>query len=174
MCNYDLSAIARDVDRDAVSRRARGMRGLVHDCGRIVAEQREGLGAFDLSTLVEPYRLEGKKMMGLEICEPLGRRVPDVVVYPTGGGTGVLEVYRAIEQLSALGWLREARQPRFVVIHPARGDRGHHRLPQAGACAAAIESLRRSGWIKADDELLTFNTGAGTKYVELLPPLPPL
>lgn len=211
--------------------------GLIHDCGRRVAQMREELDAFDVSTLKEPYRLEGKKTMGLEICEQLGWRVPDVVVYPTGGGTGLLGVHAAIAALARLGWLREARQPRFVVVQasgcapivrawergadeaetfePAHtlasglrvpkavGDRmmleilretggtaiaiddrelladmallarseGLCACPEAGACVSAIRSLRASGYIRPDDEVLTFNTGAGTKYVELLPEL---
>ncbi|MBX7079081.1 MAG: threonine synthase [Nannocystaceae bacterium] len=211
--------------------------GLIHDCGRVVAEQREALGAFDLSTLKEPYRLEGKKTMGLELLEQLGWRVPDVVVYPTGGGTGLIGVHAAIAAAAALGWLDEARQPRFVAVQAsgcapivrafergqdeaalfegahtcasglrvpkAVGDRmmlqilrstggtaiaidddtlmdatrelarseGINACPEAGACIAAIRRLRASGWLRADDEVVTFNTGAGTKYVEQLPPL---
>ncbi|MBC8069036.1 MAG: threonine synthase, partial [Deltaproteobacteria bacterium] len=109
--------------------------GLIHDCGRVVAERRDELGAFDVSTLKEPYRLEGKKTMGFEICEQLGWRVPDVVVYPTGGGTGLVGVHKAIAELIALGWLPETRQPRYVAVQ-ASGCAPIVRAFEAGAAEA--------------------------------------
>jgi threonine synthase len=109
--------------------------GLIHECARVLAERRDELGVFDLSTLKEPYRLEGKKTMGLEICEALGWRVPDVVVYPTGGGTGLVGVHKAIEELTSLGWLTQPRQPRFVAVQ-ASGCAPIVRAFEAGASEA--------------------------------------
>ena len=82
--------------------------GLITDCGRIVREGKEHLGWFDMSTLKEPYRIEGKKTMGLELAEQFGWRLPDVIVYPTGGGTGLIGMWKAFEELAELGWLEDA------------------------------------------------------------------
>ena len=79
--------------------------GLINDCGRIVREGKEHLGWFDLSTLKEPYRIEGKKTMGLELAEQFGWVLPDVIVYPTGGGTGLIGMWKAFDELAELGWL---------------------------------------------------------------------
>jgi threonine synthase len=88
--------------------------GLITDCGRVVREGTERMGWFDLSTLKEPYRLEGKKTMGLELAEQLGWRLPDVVLYPTGGGTGLIGMWKAFAELRALGWLSSPKLPRLV------------------------------------------------------------
>src|SRR5919199_3922460 len=79
--------------------------GLIGDAGAIVAGAVAGDGWFDVSTLKEPYRLEGKKTMGLELFEQLGRRLPDVILYPTGGGVGLIGIHKALHELRALGWL---------------------------------------------------------------------
>src|SRR5213596_4160610 len=79
--------------------------GLINDCGRIVREGKERLGWFDLSTLKDPYRLEGKKTMGLELAEQLGWTMPDVLLYPTGGGTGLVGIPKGYEELRAMGWV---------------------------------------------------------------------
>jgi threonine synthase len=84
--------------------------GLITDCGAIVRQGKEPMGWFDLSTLKEPYRIEGKKTMGLELAEQLGWRLPDVIVYPTGGGTGLIGMWKAFDELARLGWL-EAQGP---------------------------------------------------------------
>ncbi len=89
--------------------------GLIHDCGRIVGQGRETMGWFDASTLKEPYRIEGKKTMGLELAEQLGWRVPDAIFYPTGGGTGLIGMWKAFEELEAIGWLG-AKRPRMVAV----------------------------------------------------------
>jgi threonine synthase len=73
------------------------------------------IGWFDLATLKEPYRLEGKKTMGLELAEQLGWETPDYLVYPTGGGTGLVGIWKAYEELAAMGWIKPA-QPRFVAV----------------------------------------------------------
>jgi threonine synthase len=88
--------------------------GLIGDAGAIVAGEVGGGGWFDVSTLKEPYRLEGKKTMGLEIYEQLGRRVPDVIVYPTGGGVGLIGIHKALGELRELGWL-DGPLPRLVA-----------------------------------------------------------
>jgi threonine synthase len=90
--------------------------GLINDCGRIVREGRERLGWFDLSTLKEPYRLEGKKTMGLELAEQCGWKLPDVILYPTGGGTGLVGMWKAFAELQALGWLESETLPRMVCV----------------------------------------------------------
>ena len=79
--------------------------GLINDCGKIVKEGAERLGWFDLSTLKEPYRIEGKKTMGLELAEQFGWSLPDTIFYPTGGGTGLIGMWKAFQELSSLGWL---------------------------------------------------------------------
>ena len=88
--------------------------GLITDCGRIVREGAERMGWFDVSTLKEPYRLEGKKTMGLELAEQLGWRLPDVILYPTGGGTGLIGMAKAFAELGELGWLKSETRPRLV------------------------------------------------------------
>ncbi len=89
--------------------------GLIDDCGKIVAQRKEAEGWFDVSTLKEPYRVEGKKTMGYEIAEQLGWTLPDVVVYPTGGGTGLIGMWKAFDEMEALGWIGPAR-PRMVSV----------------------------------------------------------
>lgn len=88
--------------------------GLITDCGRIVGEGKAHKGWFDVSTLKEPYRLEGKKTMGYELAEQLGWELPDVILYPTGGGTGLIGMAKAFAEMEELGWLRGARRPRFI------------------------------------------------------------
>ncbi len=88
--------------------------GLITDCGRLVREGADRMGWFDLSTLKEPYRLEGKKTMGLELAEQRDGLLPDVILYPTGGGTGLIGMAKAFQELGELGWLRSAKRPRLV------------------------------------------------------------
>jgi len=101
--------------------------GLINDCGRIIAERKAAEGWFDLSTLKEPYRLEGKKTMGYEITEQLGWHVPDVIIYPTGGGTGLIGMWKAFGELEELGWIGSAR-PRMVSV-------------QASGCAPIVKAF---------------------------------
>jgi threonine synthase len=89
--------------------------GLITDCGRIVRENAEQMQWFDMSTLREPYRLEGKKTMGLELAEQLEWRLPDVILYPTGGGTGLIGMWKAFAELSELGWLGRHKLPRMIA-----------------------------------------------------------
>jgi len=92
--------------------------GLITDCGRVAAEGVAQHGRFDLSTLKEPYRLEGKKTMGYELAEQMGWRLPDVILYPTGGGTGLIGMWKAFGELEALGWIGSER-PRMVSVQSA-------------------------------------------------------
>ncbi|HEX9445220.1 MAG TPA: threonine synthase [Candidatus Binatia bacterium] len=102
--------------------------GLINDCGRIIAERKESEGWFDVSTLKEPYRLEGKKTMGLEIAEQLDWKLPDVIIYPTGGGTGLVGMWKGFAELEAIGWIG-ARRPRMVSV-------------QAEGCAPIVRAFR--------------------------------
>lgn len=89
--------------------------GLINDCGKIVGEGKESVGWFDVSTLKEPYRIEGKKTMGLELAEQLGWKLPDVIFYPTGGGTGLIGMWKAFAELKELGWI-DGPMPRMVAV----------------------------------------------------------
>jgi threonine synthase len=89
--------------------------GLINDCGRIVGEGKEAMGWFDFSTLKEPYRIEGKKTMGLELADQMGWKVPDVIFYPTGGGTGLIGMWKAFDELTKIGWLT-GKLPRMVAV----------------------------------------------------------
>ncbi len=89
--------------------------GLIGDCGRIIAEGSDDVGWFAVSTLKEPYRIEGKKTMGLELAEQMGWELPDVIFYPTGGGTGLIGMWKAFAELIELGWI-ECELPRMVAV----------------------------------------------------------
>ncbi len=104
--------------------------GLITDFGRIVGEGKEQLGWFDVSTLKEPYRIEGKKTMGLELAEQLDWQLPDVILYPTGGGTGLIGMWKAFAELQALGWLDSSKLPRMVAV-------------QSDGCAPIVRAFER-------------------------------
>ncbi len=210
--------------------------GLITDCGRIVREGKQRLDWFDLSTLKEPYRIEGKKTMGLELAEQFEWDLPDVILYPTGGGTGLIGMWKAFQELATLGWL-QGKTPKFprmvsvqstgcapiatafaagsrfaepfanaatiasgIRVPAAVGDfmildavresggtaltveeariREWMRLvassegiaicPETAACIGALEQLSSSGWIRPEERVVVFNTGAAQKYVEAL------
>ncbi|AMO70641.1 threonine synthase [Sphingorhabdus sp. M41] len=103
--------------------------GLINDCGKIVADGEAELGWFNLSTLKEPYRIEGKKTMGLELVEQLGWEVPDVIFYPTGGGTGLIGMWKAFDELEAIGFIG-SRRPRMVAV-------------QATGCAPIVDAWEK-------------------------------
>jgi threonine synthase len=90
--------------------------GLINDCGRIVREGLATMEWFDVSTLKEPYRIEGKKTMGLELAEQCEWKLPDVILYPTGGGTGLIGMWKAFAELRAMGWLESPTLPRMVAV----------------------------------------------------------
>ena len=100
--------------------------GLIDDCGKIVGQGKAKVGWFDTSTLKEPYRIEGKKTMGLELAEQLGWDVPDVILYPTGGGTGLIGMWKAFAELEAIGFIGSKR-PRMVAV-------------QASGCAPMVRA----------------------------------
>ncbi|HEX4147499.1 MAG TPA: threonine synthase, partial [Pirellulales bacterium] len=101
--------------------------GLINDCGKIVGAGKDAMGWFDFSTLKEPYRIEGKKTMGLELADQLGWRVPDVIFYPTGGGTGLIGMWKAFRELQTIGWL-SGKLPRMVAV-------------QASGCAPMVKAF---------------------------------
>ncbi len=204
--------------------------GLINDCAVRVAAGAKEHGWFDLSTLKEPYRVEGKKTMGYEVAEQLAWTLPDVIVYPTGGGTGLVGMWKAFDEMERLGWIGSKR-PRMISVQAAGcapivrawergdefaepwqgahtyasglrvpgavgdflmlrairdsggaaiavpddemrrwtplvgGDTGIFCAPEGAATAAAVQHLRHSGAIRADDTVVLFNTGCGLKYV---------
>ncbi|WP_329479882.1 threonine synthase [Kribbella sp. NBC_01484] len=209
--------------------------GLIGDAGAFVrAELAKREGYLDVSTLKEPYRIEGKKTMGLEIAEQLGWQLPDVILYPTGGGVGIIGIWKALVELRDLGWI-EGPLPRLVAVQStgcapivrawekglpesepwpdaqtvafgitvpkALGDflvlqaiaetdgcavavddadilaeqhelarlEGAFICPEGAANFAAVRQLRESGWIRADEQVVALNTGAGLKYPETVP-----
>jgi threonine synthase len=103
------------------------IKGLINDAGRIALEGQAEHGWFDMSTLKEPYRLEGKKLMGVELAEAFDWHLPDVILYPTGGGTGLIGMWKAFAELHALGWIDDHR-PRMVVV-------------QAEGCAPIVKAF---------------------------------
>ncbi len=93
--------------------------GLISDCARMVAERKEAEGWFDISTLKEPFRVEGKKTMGYELVEQMGWEYPDAVFYPTGGGVGLIGMWKAFEEMEALGWVRPGKRPKMIAVQAA-------------------------------------------------------
>src|ERR1700674_1283816 len=151
--------------------------GLIDDCGKLVAEGEKALGWFNCSTLREPYRIEGKKTMGIELAEQLGWEVPDVIFYPTGGGTGIIGMWKAFDELEQMGWIGRKR-PRMVAVqaagcapmvkawedgveHAPRWADAHTfaagiRVPQAVGDFLILRAVRESGGfaIAVDDETI--------------------
>jgi threonine synthase len=103
--------------------------GLITDAGRIAAERGKPLGWYDVSTLKEPYRIEGKKTMAYELAEQLEWRLPDWIIYPTGGGTGMVGMWKAFEELEAIGWMPPGDRPRMVTV-------------QADGCAPIVKAFQ--------------------------------
>jgi len=108
----------------------RKLPGLISDCGKYVSEHTSAEGWFDVSTLKEPYRIEGKKTMGLELFEQFGGKLPDVIVYPTGGGVGLIGMWKAFDEMQTLGWIG-AERPRMVVV-------------QAAGCAPIVKAFEQN------------------------------
>lgn len=152
--------------------------GLITDCGAEVARRKESEGWFDVSTLKEPYRVEGKKTLGYEIAEQSEWTLPDVIIYPTGGGTGLVGMWKAFDELQQLGWVGEKR-PRMISVQAAgcapivrAFDAGARfaeefenaqtvasglRVPKAIGDFLILDAIRESGGTAiavADDELL--------------------
>jgi len=207
--------------------------GLISDCARIVAERKQAEGWFDVSTLKEPFRVEGKKTMGYELVEQLGWEFPDAVFYPTGGGVGLIGMWKAFAELEELGWVRPGKKPRMIAVQStgcapvarafeegaessqmwrnaatfAAGLRvpkpygdaimleilrasggvalalsdaqilaslkdwarheGIFLSPEGAAATAAYDHLLATGFLKKEDRVVLFNTGAGLKYTDV-------
>lgn len=205
--------------------------GLITDCGAIVAQRKEAEGWFDVSTLKEPYRVEGKKTMGYELAEQFDWQLPDVILYPTGGGTGLIGMWKAFAEMQALGWI-DSKRPRMVTVQSSgcapivrafeNGERfatefenahtvasglrvpkaigdflmldalrqsngtaiavndeeliaatkeigaseGLFVAPEGAACLPALRKLIETGFVKENERVVIFNTGAGVKYLE--------
>jgi threonine synthase len=122
--------------------------GLINDCGKLVRELSAATGCFDMSTLKEPYRLEGKKTMGLELAEQLGWMLPDVLLYPTGGGTGLIGMWKAFAEMWDMGWLQSDTFPRLVSCQSdgcapivrafQKGERFAELFPDAATIASGL------------------------------------
>src|SRR5258708_22847093 len=121
LANY-LEAIAYGANVTLVN-------GLISDCARMVAERKQAEGWFDISTLKEPYRVEGKKTMGYELVEQSGWKYPDAVFYPTGGGVGLIGMWKAFEEMEALRWIAAgSKPPKMIAV-------------QSTACAPVVRPL---------------------------------
>jgi threonine synthase len=207
--------------------------GLISDCGRIVAERKDREGWFDVSTLKEPFRVEGKKTMGYELVEQLGWEYPDAVFYPTGGGVGLIGMWKAFAELEELGWVRPGKRPKMIAVQSTgcapvvRAFEQHQKAsemwkdaatfaaglrvpkpygdyimleilkesdgvavalsdeeilfslkdwarnegillsPEGAAATAAYDHLLSTGFLKPEDRVVIFNTGAGLKYADM-------
>jgi threonine synthase len=108
--------------------------GLISDCARMVAERKEAEGWFDISTLKEPFRVEGKKTMGYELVEQLGWEYPDAVFYPTGGGVGLIGMWKAFAELEELGWVKAGKRPRMIAV-------------QAAGCAPVVRAFEQGAGV---------------------------
>ena len=212
--------------------------GLISDCGRMVAERKEKEGWFDISTLKEPFRIEGKKTMGYELVEQLGWEYPDAVFYPTGGGVGLIGMWKAFAELDELGWVSPGKRPppkrpKMIAVQSSgcapvvRAFDQHEKVsqmwenaatfasglrvpkpygdyimleilkesegvalaftddvilaslkdwaknegiflsPEGAAATAAYDHLLQTGFLKPEDRVVLFNTGAGLKYTDV-------
>jgi threonine synthase len=120
--------------------------GLISDCGRIVAERKQAEGWFDISTLKEPFRVEGKKTMGYELVEQLGWTYPDAVFYPTGGGVGLIGMWKAFDEMEQLGWV-SGKRPRMIAI-------------QSSGCSPVAQAWREgAGAVRMFENAATFASG---------------
>ena len=207
--------------------------GLISDCARMVAERKDKEGWFDVSTLKEPFRVEGKKTMGYEVAEQLGWKLPQGIIYPTGGGVGMIGMWKAFDEMEQLGWIGGDR-PKMITVQAAGcapivkaweagkstaemwadaatfaaglrvpkayGDylildilkkskgtavaatddeifdavrhwasvEGVFACPEGAAALVAYQKLRASGFFRAEDTVVIFNTGTGYKYLDMM------
>jgi threonine synthase len=162
------------------------MDGLITDCGAEVGRRKEAEGWFDVSTLKEPYRVEGKKTLGYELAEQLDWELPDVIVYPTGGGTGLIGMWKAFDEMEQMGWIG-SRRPRMVTVQAAgcapivrafeNGERFADEFPNAATTASGLrvpkaigdflilDALRESGGAAVavtDEELIAATREIGS------------
>ena len=208
--------------------------GLISDCARMVSERRQQEGWFDISTLKEPFRIEGKKTMGYELVEQLGWEYPDAVFYPTGGGVGLIGMWKAFEELEQLGWVKPGKRPKMIAVQAAgcapvvrafeehatasrmwqdastlasglrvprpygdyimleilkasggialsvsddeivasirdwASNEGIFLSPEGASVTAAYNHLLADGFLKPEDRVVLFNTGAGLKYTDVI------
>ena len=207
--------------------------GLISDCARMVAERATKEGWFDVSTLKEPFRVEGKKTMGYEVAEQLGWKLPQGIIYPTGGGVGMIGMWKAFDEMEELGWIGSDR-PKMITVQAAGcapivkaweagksasemwagaatfaaglrvpkayGDylildilkkshgtaiaasdeeilaatrhwasvEGVFAAPEGAASLVAYQKLRASGFFRAEDKVVLFNTGSAYKYLDMI------
>ena len=130
------------------------MDGLITDCGAEIARRKEAEGWFDVSTLKEPYRVEGKKTLGYELAEQLNWELPDVIIYPTGGGTGLIGMWKAFDEMEQMGWIGSKR-PRMVTVQAAgcapivrafeTGKRFADEFPNAATAASGLRVPKAVG-----------------------------
>jgi threonine synthase len=123
------SPAANVMECEAFGADVRKLDGLISDCGKYVSEHKEREGWFEVSTLKEPYRIEGKKTMAYELWEQMGGKLPDVIIYPTGGGVGLIGMCKAFEEMETMGWV-VSKRPRMVVV-------------QATGCAPIVDAFER-------------------------------
>jgi threonine synthase len=224
---------ANYVEAIAYGARVQLVNGLISDCARLVQERKQEEGWFDISTLKEPFRVEGKKTMGYELVEQLGWEYPDAVFYPTGGGVGLIGMWKAFEEMEEIGWVKQGKRPKMIAVQSSGcapvarafkegasvstmwqdaatfaaglrvpkpyGDaiildivrasdglamavsddeilasildwarhEGIFLSPEGASVTAAYEKLIASGYLKPDDRVVLFNTGAGLKYTDM-------
>jgi threonine synthase len=120
--------LANYVEANAYGAHVTLVDGVISDCARIVGERKQSEGWFDISTLKEPFRVEGKKTMGYELVEQLGWEYPDAVFYPTGGGVGLIGMWKAFDELEQLGWVKPGKRPRMFAI-------------QSSGCAPVVQAF---------------------------------
>ena len=130
------------------------MDGLITDCGAEVGRRKEAEGWFDVSTLKEPYRVEGKKTLGYELAEQLNWQLPDVIIYPTGGGTGLIGMWKAFDEMERMGWI-DSKRPRMVTVQAAgcapivrafqEGKRFADEFPNAATTASGLRVPKAIG-----------------------------
>jgi threonine synthase len=225
--------IANRMESDYYGARVTLVDGLISDCARMVAERKEKEGWFDVSTLKEPFRVEGKKTMGYEVAEQLGWKLPQGIIYPTGGGVGMIGMWKAFDEMEQLGWIGGER-PKMITVQAggcapivkawqagksasemwagaatfaaglrvpkAYGDylildilkesqgtavaatddeildavrhwasvEGVFACPEGAASLVAYQKLRASGFFRAEDTVVLFNTGTAYKYLDMM------
>jgi threonine synthase len=128
--------------------------GLITDCGAEIAKRKAAEGWFEMSTLKEPYRVEGKKTLGYELAEQLNWRLPDVILYPTGGGTGLIGMWKAFDEMETLGWIGSQR-PRMFTVQASgcapivrafeAGEKAAAEFPNAQTCASGLRVPKAVG-----------------------------
>ncbi|MEO7368571.1 MAG: threonine synthase [Gemmatimonadaceae bacterium] len=128
--------------------------GLITDCGAEVAKRKDAEGWFDVSTLKEPYRVEGKKTLGYELAEQFGWELPDVIIYPTGGGTGLIGMWKAFDEMEEMGWI-DSKRPRMVTVQSEgcapivtafeKGERFADMFPNAATVASGLRVPKAIG-----------------------------